>query len=193
MILDISKYQGNIDFNKVKQAGVEGVIIKTTRGKVSADPMFAHNVAGALAAGLKIGYYHFAEPHINNSEADAKTQASWFVANIKKGVANTLPIALDIEENKENLSKAQLLQWINTFLSQLAQLGYTDYMIYSYTPFLDSNLPQIHGLGGIKLWVAAYSTHYHTPHGWEKPYLWQYSSTGKITGIPNAVDLNKYV
>jgi GH25 family lysozyme M1 (1,4-beta-N-acetylmuramidase) len=71
--------------------------------------------------------------------------------------------------------------------------GYSNYILYSYTSFLDANLPKYHKLGGVKLWIAAYVNKPKPmlPRGWDKYHIWQYSAKGKIKGILGDCDLNK--
>lgn len=192
LIIDVSHHNGNIDWSKVVKT-VDSVYIKTTQGIDYVDPMLFVNAKGASAAGLKVGYYHFAS--LNNSDvvSDAKKEAQWFMANVKKAPKNTLPLVLDIEENKAKLSPDKVLSWISTFLYEIAQLGCTDYMIYSYSPFLNDNLPKVHTLNTIKLWVADYNPPLILPKAWKTAYMWQYSQTGKVDGIIGNVDLNKYI
>ena len=192
MLIDVSHHNGNIDWSKVVKT-VEGVYIKTTQGIDYIDHMFLTNANGASATGLKVGYYHFAS--LNNSDVvtDAKKEAQWFMAAIKKAPKNTLPLVLDIEENKANIPSDKVLLWISTFFYELAQLGCTDYMLYSYSPFLNENLPKVHNLNTIKLWVADYNPPLILPKAWKTAFMWQYSQTGKVDGIAGNVDLNKYM
>lgn len=191
--LDISHHQGNIDWAKVVNSSFkpEFVFIKTTQGVNYTDPMFIKNANGAKSAGLKIGYYHFASLNDKDEVKDAKLEAAWFIKNIKQAPVNDLPLVLDIEDNPSKLTRDEVLNWVNTFFYEIAQLGYTDYILYSYSPFLNDNLPIGHKLGTTKLWIADYSAPLVLPKAWGKCFIWQYSQTGKIQGISGNVDLNK--
>lgn len=193
--IDVSHHQGNIDWIKVVNSSFkpELAIIKATQGVNYTDPKLLINANGAKVAGLKVGYYHFASLNDRDEVKDAKLEAQWFVKNIKQAPSNDVPLVLDIESNPSKLSRDEVSNWINTFFYELAQLGYTDYILYSYSPFLNENLPSNHTFGSIKLWVADYSAPLILPKGWNKCWLWQYSQTGKIQGITGAVDLNKTV
>jgi lysozyme len=195
MIIDISHHNGQIDWTKVSKDvnKIEGVYIKTTQGVNYVDHLLIQNSMGATAAKLKVGYYHFATLNDSNVAKDAKTEAQWFITNVKKAEAPTLPLVLDIETNDGKISKDNVLLWISTFFYEIAQAGFTDYMLYSYSYFLNANLPKNHGLGKIPLWIAAYGASYKIPDGWTKAKLWQYSNSGKVNGIGTVVDLNKYV
>lgn len=192
-IFDISHHQGVIDWVKVVNSSFkpEGVFIKATQGVNYADPMLFKNAKGAKAAGLKIGFYHFASLNNKDEVADAKQEAKFFISQVKLAGVPDYPLVLDIEENPGKLTKDEVLNFINTFFYELAQAGFTDYVIYSYSPFFNENLPTNHKLGNIKLWVADYSDPLILPKGWTKQWLHQYTQTGKIQGITGNVDLNR--
>lgn len=193
--IDVSHHNGIIDWNKVVKDVFkpEFVYIKTTEGTGYVDPKFLVNAQGAAKTSIKIGYYHFASLNSSDITNDAIKEAEAFVLTIKKAPAPTMPLVLDIETNKAKLSKEQVVLWVKTFFAELAKLGYTDVMLYSYTPFLNENLPINHGLGTYKLWIADYGPPLILPKGWDKAYIWQYSAKGKISGIATNVDLNKTI
>jgi lysozyme len=195
MFIDVSHLQGAIDWAKVASniIPIEGVYIKATQGVNFLDPHLVINSQGANSNGIKIGYYHFASLDTSDVVTDATNEANWFIANVKKCAVNTLPLVLDMETNKASLPKDKILLWAQTFFARLGNLGYSNYMLYSYTPFLDVNLPADHNLGNIPLWIAAYSSSYKLPHGWSKAFMWQYSANGSVQGITTHVDLNKLV
>lgn len=192
-IIDVSHHQGKIDWVKVVNSSFkpEGVFIKVSEGIGYNDPNLKINSTGAKSAGLKIGYYHFASLNDKNTLIDSKKEAQFFINSIKNLPKNDYPLVLDIEENKGKLSKSEVLIWINTFFYELAQNGYTDYILYSYSPFLNENLPINHKLGTVKLWIADYTEPLVLPKGWTKQWLWQYTQNGKIQGISTPVDLNR--
>lgn len=192
-IIDISHNNGIIDWNKVVEDpfNVEGVYFKTTQGIDFTDPLVKKNSALAKALGLKIGYYHFASLNNHNVLQDSYEEASYFASMLKDLYAPELPLVLDIETNKSNIPKKDVEKWVINFFAILSTKGWSDVALYSYTPFLNSNLPINHKLGNIKLWIAEYSSSLHLPNGWNKQYLWQYSDKGKIAGIATSIDLNK--
>lgn len=193
MIIDVSKWQGSIDWTVVKKnhPEIEGVFLKATEGVGYIDPQLSANFEKAGMAGFKIGYYHFAS--LNNTDAhnDAISEAKYFYSIVRL-FPRTMPLVLDIESNPSKLPKEKVLEWIKTFFSELEKLGETNVVLYSYAPFLNENLPANHGLGNIRLWLAAYTATPKLPYGWAKYWLWQYSSKGVIKGIKGKVDLNKY-
>lgn len=194
MIIDVSKWQGKIDWKKVKQnhPEIEGVYIKASEGIGYTDPKMTINAVEATKNGFKVGFYHFSS--LNSAEVtnDAKTEAKYFVT-VTKNLTKSLPYVLDIEKNINKLPKDKVLLWIKEFFKELEFLGVNEYWLYSYSPFLNENLPINHGLGNIPLWIADYSEPLVLPKGWTKPVLWQYTSKGSINGIIGNVDLNKKV
>lgn len=194
MIIDVSKWQKAVNFLELKNdpQKVTGVYIKATEGVGYVDPFAKANALEAFKNGFQVGYYHFASLNTSAVQPDAVAEANAFINAIKSfGVKPTLPIVLDIEKNDAKLPAATVLAWIKTFFAELQRLGYTDIAIYSYTPFLNANLPLAHGLGAIKLWLAAYTPTPVIPHGWVGYWLWQYTSKGVVKGIGGNVDLNK--
>lgn len=196
MKIDVSHHQGIINWEELKKSTPEldGVYIKTTQGVGYTDPLCIQHSVGAASQKLPVGYYHFASLNTTTDiEKDATSEADYFSLVIKNLRPTTLPLVLDIEENKALLTKPQVLQWINAFFKRLREHGYANVSLYSYTAFLDSNLPPQHNLGNIPLWIAQYVNKPapKLPKGWTKAWLWQYSCTGTLPGIKGKVDLNK--
>lgn len=192
MIIDVSKWQGKIDWKTVKEKNPDltGVFIKASEGVGYTDPNLRYNALEATKYGIPVGYYHFASLNDHNEVADAYSEAKYFLSVIA-GLPGGLPVVLDIEKNNAQLDKTEVLNYINSFFAALKTAGISDYVLYSYTPFLDVNLPANHGLGNIKLWIAAYTKTLKLPKGWSKEWLWQYTQSGKVAGITGNVDLNK--
>lgn len=188
MIIDISKYQNKINWTKVK---VDGVYIKATEGVGYTDPMFNSHVLGANSVKIPIGFYHFATLNSIDIIKDSASEAKAFY-EATKGIKIGLPYVLDIEKNDLKLTPADVLKWIQNFVLTLHVYGINDIVLYSYTPFLNANLPPIHQLGlTLPLWLASYTDKPTLPKGWDKYWLWQYSSKGVVEGIEGNVDLNK--
>lgn len=190
--VDVSHYQQHVDWTKVKKDGVQFAYIKATEGVTGKDDMCKTHGANAHAAGIKIGYYHFASLNEANVSADAMAEAKFFDSVLKTVTAADLPPVLDIETNKSNLSPQAVQLWIVTFLNTMVQLGHPRTIIYSYTPFLDQYLPSNHTLGGIPLWLAQYRNvdYPKMPHGWTSYAIWQYTNAGVVDGI-GTCDTNK--
>ncbi|MCW3084648.1 MAG: glycoside hydrolase family 25 [Bacteroidetes bacterium] len=192
--IDVSHNNGTINWAAVatNATPVDFAYIKASEGVGYTDPTFKFNSEGAKKAGIKIGYYHFASLNTMNDVPDAKAEADYFMSIIKTAPAVDLPYILDIETNKVGLDPAHVLEWINTFFAEMKAGGYSDTALYSYTPFLDANLPANHNLGNVRLWIAAYvsAPAPKLPVGWKEYYIWQKSAKGVISGITGNVDLN---
>lgn len=200
-IADLSSNNGKVDWDKVKVSPmpkgygvIEGVYLKANEGLGSGyiDSTTLYNATQAKLHGIKVGYYHFATLNTSDVINDATNEANFFNEVMKKFPQYDLPPVLDLETNKAELGRDQIALWIVTFFTRLKALGHNDYVLYSYTPFLESNLPLGHKFGGIKLWLAQYSnTEYpRVPRGWVKEWLWQKTSKATINGILTNVDLS---
>lgn len=187
--IDVSYWQQGINWLKVKAQGIAFAYVKATEGISRKEPEALSQANGAKGAGLMVGYYHFS--HIDTDAPE--TEAIFFAS-----VLSTLPKAdlmpvLDIETNKSHMDAPQVNIWIKAFMQKMAELGYPKLMIYSYTPFLNVNLPVNHGLAN-PLWIAQYRSDSNLPNlpiGWTHYQLWQYSNQGTVDGIPGKVDMNK--
>lgn len=184
--VDVSHYQASPDWKKAKADGIDFAYIKATEGTTGRDAKTNLHGIGANAAGIKVGYYHFASLNDVNAAADAIAEAKFFDATLKTlPVAANLPPVLDIETNKSNLSPQAVQLWITTFLNTMVQLGHPVTIIYSYQPFLDQYLPANHPFGNNPLWLAQYRNveYPKMPHGWTKYTIWQYTNVGNVDGI----------
>lgn len=176
--IDVSRWQGNIDWKKVKADGIGFVFIKATEGVGYTDPNFAKNVQGAYNVGLDIGAYHFAR---FTSKQDAINEAKYFVSVIT-GKPLNLPHVLDIETNDAGLSYGELTEAVQAFLNYVRENTKHPVMIYTYKSFLN----KFKKPSDVPFWYARY--------GVEKPDIecdyWQYTDKGKVNGINGYVDLN---
>ena len=185
--IDVSKWQGDIDFKKVKQAGAEFVMIRVggTRGKNGeyfVDEKFKENITNAKKAGLKVGVYFYSYA---SSTKEAKENAKWVLKQIKKYDID-LPIAFDWEEwnnfNEYNLSFFGLTSMAEEFIDTVQKAGYKG-MIYSSKTYLEN----IWLSTDYDIWLAQYNTKV-TYDG--KYKMWQLCQDGKIDGISKNVDID---
>jgi lysozyme len=192
MIIDVSKWQGKIDWAKVKSShsDLKGVYIKATEGIGYIDPFLISNAVEANKEGIQVGFYHFASLNAIDVVTDATNEAKFFY-NTVKSLNCELPYVLDIEKNASQIPPKSVLLWIKSFFKELDRLHLDDYVLYSYAPFLNDNLPPDHDLGHYRLWLAAYTDKPKLPKGWSEYFLWQYTSKGAINGITGSVDLNQ--
>ncbi len=193
--IDVSRYQGTIDWAAVASAGKRYAIMRATLGEAYLDPMYAANHAGARAAGLQVTAYHFATP--SASPGDAALEADWFVQNAALLPGDLVP-ALDLEQTG-GLPASALQAWVATWLDQVtARLGVRP-MIYTSPNFWKNSMgdtTMFADLGYSVLWIAHWATSSPTVpannwggRGWT---FWQYSNCGSVAGISGCVDLDRY-
>lgn len=177
--IDVSKYQGTINWKKVAADDVTFAMCRATYG-TDIDPTFVTNAKGAYDNGLHVGAYHYAR---FNSSATVKKEAEAFIKQLKK-VTITYPVALDIEANPSKLSKVKLTNLCIEFMEILKENGYK-VVVYSYQNFFTGSL-SLNGLKNYNKWVANYLEE---PTSIDR-VMWQYSSKGRVSGISGDVDLN---
>ena len=185
--IDVSRWQEEIDFKKVKDAGATFVMIRVgaqqgVEGEYTLDPYFKQNIENALANDLKVGVYFYSYA---DSAEEAKKQADWVLKQIKD-YKLTLPVAFDWEcynnFNQMELSLFGLNEVAETFLERVEEEGY-DGMLYGSKNYLDS----IWKYHDYDVWLA----HYTDETDYDSHYvMWQLCQDGQIDGINTAVDIN---
>ncbi|MCY0875619.1 MAG: glycoside hydrolase family 25 protein [Firmicutes bacterium] len=186
--IDVSAYQGSVDWTQVAGAGISFAFIKATEGQTLTDPQFAVNYPDAQAAGILRGSYHYAQPGADTAVAEA----DFYVKTVKAaGGFNGLPPVLDIESTG-GLDNATLLTWINQWMQEVRTQTEMQPILYTNPNFASTHLDP--SLGTIPLWVANYNvTHPADASGWTAWTFWQYSDTGTVPGIKGYVDLDVYL
>ena len=187
--IDVSKWNGNIDWNSVKASGASYVIIRcgyrgSTTGALIKDPKFEANIAGANAAGLKVGVYFFTQA-VN--EREAVEEASMTIDLIKK-YRISYPVFLDVESSggrADGIDKGTRTAVCRAYCATIQDSGYTA-GIYANKTWLSSKI-DTGSLGSYKIWLAQYAA---APTYNGRYNLWQYSSKGSVPGIKGNVDLN---
>ena len=180
--IDVSSWQRNIDFSAVRNAGIEIVYMKSSEGSSYIDPYFETNYRNAKANGLKVGFYHYVTARTTEQ---ARAQATFF-AKVISGKEPDCRLAMDFE-NFGNLSTTQVNEISRVFLETLDSLTNKDVLIYSNaysarTIFSSS-------LTNYPLWVANYGVSEPGDNGkWSTWVGWQYTDTGRISGISGYVD-----
>ena len=189
MGIDVSKWNGTIDWTAVKNSGIDYAIIRcgyrgSSQGSLIEDPKFAANIKGATAAGLKVGVYFFTQAV---DEREAVEEAS-MVLNQVKSYTISYPIFLDVEPSGgrgDSISKETRTAVCKAFCQTIQNAGYTA-GIYANKTWLESKL-DAGSLSAYKIWLAQYAA---TPTYTGRYDLWQYRSTGNVTGISGGVDMN---
>lgn len=189
MGIDVSKHNGAIDWNAVKNSGVDFVIIRcgyrgSATGVLVEDQKFRANIQGAAAAGLKIGIYFFSQA-VN--EVEAVEEAS-MAASLINSYKITYPVFMDVESangRADGIDAGTRTQVVNAFCRTIQNSGYTA-GVYANKTWLGSKM-NAGAFGGCKIWLAQYAA---APTYGGRYEMWQYSSKGKISGISGDVDLN---
>lgn len=189
-IIDLSYHNGNVDFKKVKAAGVEGVILRAGYGQNTTDKKFKSYIKDAINAGLHIGVYWFSYAYTVEA---AKKEADYCLSVIKKYKDNIdLPVFFDWEYDSMAYASRQgvkcgrdLITAMNKkFCEVIEKNGYIA-GVYFNEDYKDKYI-DLSKLKGYATWYARY-----TEVEQKKYDIWQYSSTGKVNGITGNVDMDK--
>lgn len=186
--IDVSKWQGNIDFEKVASANASFVMIRIgvqtkQNGELSLDKYYLENIKKAKEAGLKVGVYLYS---IATSEKEAIDHADW-VVNELNGETLDLPITFDWENwskwNSYNMSFYDINNIANSFIKRVEEKGYKG-MLYSSKFYLENIWEN---KNNNTVWLA----HYTTKTNYQNNYMmWQLCNNGKIDGINGDVDID---
>ena len=179
--IDVSHYQGAVDWPAVAASGVRFAFIKATDGVEDIDPHFAHNWAGTKGAGIIRGAYHFFRPSL-----DAQEQAAHFLRVVAMDDL-ALPPALDVEVT-DGLYPPALQAGIRTWLEAVqAAVGCTP-IVYTDPSFWREHVAA--DFSAYPLWLACYAARPEVPAAWSAWTFWQHTDTGNVSSIPGNVDLN---
>lgn len=189
MGIDVSKWNGKIDWKAVKNSGISYVIIRcgyrgSSQGALIEDPNFSTNIKGAIDAGLKVGVYFFTQA---TDEIEAVEEASYVLDKIKN-YKISYPVFLDVEPSGgrgDKIDKATRTAVCKAFCETIQRAGYTA-GIYANKTWLNEKMNSSQ-LNAYKIWLAQYAA---TPTYTGKYDMWQYTSKGKVSGISGDVDLN---
>lgn len=185
--IDVSRWQGEIDWLAVKRAGVAFAILKATEGVSLVDKCLRRNYEGAKQAGIPLGFYHFA--HIKH---DPTSEAEHFL-NATSGLEADLWHVLDMEHGSLDgiaATPSQVSAWSRSWLRRVQDGTGKLPMIYTGASFARTYFES--DLGQYPLWIAHYGTT--TPMSnpvWDRWTIFQYSETGRVDGISGSVDLNE--
>lgn len=184
--IDVSSWQGEIDFLQVKASGIEVVYIKSSEGFRSVDSYFEQNYANAKNAGLKVGFYHYVTAR---SVEDAVKQANFFVSTIS-GKNPDCKLAMDFE-SFGSLGREEINQIALTFMQTVKNVSGKDVIIYSDEYNANSTFES--NLAIYPLWVAQYEVSEPTVREhWSNWAGWQYTDRGEVPGISSYVDRDKF-
>jgi lysozyme len=193
--IDVSHWQGLIDWQAVAAAGVQFAMVKATDGVGTVDEQFRRNAGGAHAVGIPVGFYHYAHP-VNNylDEVDNFCRAV-------SGLPVDLPYVLDLEDEKDmkalmslyNNDRQKVSQvvtiWAVKWLEEVKKRTGKKVMIYTSSSFVNDYFgPE---LGAYPLWVAHYGVNQPASNYiWKEWSIFQFSQTGSCPGIIGNVNMN---
>ena len=187
--IDVSSYQGTVNWTSVKNSGKTFAFAKATEGTTYKDPTFAANWAGMKNAGITPGAYHYGHPN-----TDAVAQAKYFVNTVKAaqgGLSGGLQLVLDIETT-DGQSAATVKAWIKTFMTEIQTLTGKPGIIYTGFYFWRDSAGNSTDNYNCPLWIASYTASPSIPAAWTSYTFWQYSDTGSVSGVSGNVDLDKF-
>jgi lysozyme len=187
--IDVSVYQGTINWGGVAAAGKKFAIVRVSDGTGTMDSQFARNWSGAKAAGLVRGTYQFFR-----ASEDATAQANLVVSQLNAAgglQADDLPVVADVEVS-DGQSTATIAAKLTTWMARVHQGTGKVPLVYT-SPGVWGNMGNPQGFSSYILWVAHYGVQCPLmPSGWSTWKFWQYSSTGSVGGISGNVDLDKF-
>lgn len=190
--IDVSRYQGNIDWSLVKENGIEFAFIRIGyraygTGAIKEDEFFKTNTANAIQNGLHVGAYFFSQA----ITVDEAIEEADFAINALKPFNIDYPVVIDIEEivndtyRQQDLTQEQLTDIVIAFCSRIKAAGYTPMIYANIKGFI--SLVDISRLSEYEKWYAEYNLTPYIPYDIS---IWQYSEKGKVNGIDGDVDLN---
>ena len=171
--IDVSRYQGTINWEKVKKAGIDFTMIGVgyvIDGVRQSDPRFEYNIKNAIEAGVEVGVYIYSHA---TTESEARAEAD-FVLNQIDGYKISYPVAFDIEDTVHlGLSTKERTDLTIAFLEEIEEAGYYP-MIYASEYWFNSNM-DLSRLTRYDKWVARWGSSI----SFQPLSMWQYSSTGR--------------
>lgn len=194
--IDVSKYQGSIDWNAVKDDGIDFCFIRIgnrgySEGVISLDQEFINNIEGAKNAGLDVGVYFFSQAI---SEQEAIEEADFVIENLS-GYSLELPIVYNTgkiskeDSRTDNISNEQVALNAKAFCDRIDSRGYEAAL---YTDMLwEAYVFDLAQMSNYPIWYSDYYSN--TP---QTPYefmFWQYSNKGKVAGVSTDVDLDLWI
>lgn len=190
--IDVSDYQGDIDWETVKESGIEFAMIRAgyrgaTRGGLNEDSKFQQNYEAATAAGINVGVYFFSQA---TSVAEAEEEAG-YVLTLLQGKTLTYPVVFDWEVAEVDGSRTasatgeQITSYASAFCKKISKAGYTAGVYFNRS--LGYNYYDLEAVKDFDFWLAEYRT---VPAFYYDFKIWQYSDNAQVKGIETPVDIN---
>lgn len=181
--IDVSHFQGNVDWARVKAAGNVFGYAKATQGLTEVDPKFSENWAAMGKAGILRGAYHFYQ-----TDDDPDKQLAQFTSTVTLGPGD-LPPMVDVEIESKNGIEGSLAAELAQFLTGLQSHYGVAPFVYTNSPFWNAHIGK--SLGEYPLWIAEYGVKKpKLPKGWTVYSVWQHAQTGKVDGVSGDVDVD---
>lgn len=194
--IDVSEHQMEIDWQEVKDAGVEFVMIRagyrgSTQGGLYTDPYFHRNMTGALEAGIEVGAYFFSQAL---NRAEAVEEAAYLTGLLEPYQDQiTMPVVFDWEETgaadarTAGIENRRITECAQAFCNMVNEEGYRPFVYLNrHMGYYQYDLA---ALTDYPLWFAGEGEY---PDFYYRHQMWQYSFDGSVPGVPTAVDLNLY-
>jgi len=186
--IDVSYYQGTINWTSVKNSGISYAFIRVSDGTGFHDPKFAANWAGTKAAGVIRGPYQFFR-----ANQDVNAQADLMINSIINDYQlGDLPPVLDVEATN-GMSAATIASRAKQWVARVKAAVGVEPIIYTGFYFWRDSVGNPSGFSSNPLWIAAYTSSCPTiPSTWSRWTFWQYTDSGKVSGISGNVDMNRF-
>lgn len=194
--IDVAKWQGNIDWKRVKAAGVQFAILKAIDKSGSVEGKFEKNYIGAVSQNIPVGVYNYSyATSVEKAVQDANNMLKAI-----KGKDIKVKVWLDVEDQCQKKLGSRLLSIINAYKEVITNAGY-EFGVYTGLSFYNSYIKPYAKYIDCDFWIARYPssktmTLSQNPSTSKKPSImhnlwgWQYSSKGSVNGISGAVDMN---
>lgn len=191
--VDVSHSNGNVDWTRVRAAGISFAFVKATEGMTFVDSKCATNVAGCRAVGIVPGLYHF-----YHHDVDPEAQAAHFLQTVGRPETGDLPPAIDVEAPGDGSGaitypKTEVVHRVGAFVQAVERaLGRTP-LIYTYPSVWEEITGNSNAFAAnCPLWIASYVAVAPTiPGGWSQHTVWQYTDRGRVDGISTIVDRDR--
>jgi len=186
--IDVSHYQGNVDWRRVAASGIQFSYVKSSEGLNVPDKNFAANYGGSLDAGLLTGAYHFFLPNY-----DPARQAASFLKNVPRLATGALLPCVDVEATGGQ-SPAAIVAAVQIWLDTVAQKLGVAPMIYTGAWFWNPHMAGSTQFNHYFSWISDYrgSAKPDVPVGLDLWAFWQFTSKGQVPGVTGPCDLNRF-
>ena len=187
--IDVSSHNPGIDWQAVAASGVEFAFIKATQGNGYRNPEYPAQWAGAKAAGILRGAYHFFR-----WDTDPLAQATYFLQAVS-GDLGELPLTVDVENTGDGAGNGPKdPAKVRVFVDAIRVATGKAPIIYTYTSMWRDTLGNPTTFTDCLLWLAAYQSKPPAPvGGWPVVTFWQFTSTGTVAGVPGQIDMNYFM